>query len=90
MKSLSNAGSFCLSVEKEGRLPSLPSEIFWSGISVALWFVECLIAILQGRGLKDTGNQFNNHAYHYIHQIAPVHIQYLVVWNRDAESGGKI
>lgn len=47
---------------------------FWSGIRMALWFVKCLIAILQGCSLKDTGNQFNNHAYHYIHQIAPVHI----------------
>jgi len=47
---------------------------FWSGINIALRFVKCLIAILQGRSLKDTGNQFNNHAYHYMHQIAPVHI----------------
>lgn len=72
-KSLSKAGSLRLSAEKEGRLPSLPAESFRSGISMALWFVKCLIAILQGRSLKDTGNQFNNHACHYIHQIAPVH-----------------
>lgn len=32
-KSLSNAGSLRLSVEKEGRLPSLPSEIFEAGLA---------------------------------------------------------
>lgn len=57
-KSLSYAGSLHLSVEKEGRLPSLPSEIFLSEISIALWFAKCLIAVLQGHSLKDTGNQF--------------------------------